>query len=498
MKTKSIFISAFLTALISMLLIISSFQNKTLDTPGTYYQVYLDGKKLGIINDDEEFYNLINTEQSAIREKFGVDKVYPPNGFDIIKYTTHNPKVATAESIYAQIKDKKSFTVKGYIVTIKNSEENITEEIYVLKKELFEAAAERFIKVFVPSAQFEDYKNDLSKEITETGEIITFIDWIDKPEIKEGYISTEEKIFTDEDALSQYLLYGTNEQGETYTVGKGDTIESIAFNHELNSEEFLIANPKFTGENNLLAIGEEVSVALIKPILNLVYDKIIVNDESVPFEKKVEYDISQPANYKEVTQKGENGIKRVRKELQFINGAPSQEAPTPIETIIKEVVDEVTTRGRIPGGRPVDTGTSWGWPTNEPYVITSPYGYRWGTMHDGIDISGTGYASPIRSVQDGIVYRLSAIDNSTLGKHVIIDHQNGYYTLYAHLCRVDVYDGARVIRGQIIGGMGNTGRTVPAPTPSAPYRGTHLHFGVYIGPPYAGGSSINPMRLWSR
>jgi len=497
-KNKSVIACAVLTALISMLLIMSAFGERTYKGPETFYKVYLDGESIGLIRDAEEFYNLVNREQSEIREKFGVDRVYPPNGFNIVRYTTHRPELTTPEDIYAQIKDERPFTIRGYIITLRNAEEETEEEVYVLDRELWRSAAERFVSVFVGTEAFEDWKNDTQSEITEIGEMVTYINWVDEPEIRIGFISIEETIFTDEDMLSQYLLYGTNEEGETYIVEEGDTIETIAFEHELNTEEFLIANPRFTSETNLLAIGEEVSIALIAPIMEIVYDKIIVEDEAIPFERETRYDVSLPSSFNEVTQEGEEGLKRVRKELQFINGAPSQGAPAPLETVLQEPTPEITTRGRIPGGRPpADTGTGWGWPTNEPSIITSGYGFRWGSMHHGIDISGTGWGSPIRSVRDGIVFEVN--NHWTLGNFIIIEHPNGYYTLYAHLSRVEVAEGERVTRGQVIGRMGNTGRVIPRPTRENPHRGTHLHFEVWQGgPPYAGGRSFNPMRLWGR
>ena len=139
MKTKGIITCAILTSLISMLLIVSAFGDRASAlNPETFYKVYLDGKSIGLIKDAEEFYNLVNNEQAEIREKFGVDRVYPPNGFSIVRYTTHKPELSTPEDIYAQIKDEKPFTIPGYIIKLKNTEEDITTTINVLDKELFD------------------------------------------------------------------------------------------------------------------------------------------------------------------------------------------------------------------------------------------------------------------------------------------------------------------------------------------------------------------------
>lgn len=146
----------------------------------------------------------------------------------------------------------------------------------------------------------------------------------------------------------------------------------------------------------------------------------------------------------------------------------------------------------------------WVWPTDGNYVITSGFGYRWGSMHDAIDISGPGYGSNIYAANNGVVTLVrggcfpgNTSCNGRGGNYIVINHNSAnYYTLYMHLKDIYVSEGQIVSRGQVIGTMGNTGNVVPVPTASAPYLGTHLHFGLYIGEPYRGGYAVNPMRLY--
>ena len=134
------------------------------------------------------------------------------------------------------------------------------------------------------------------------------------------------------------------------------------------------------------------------------------------------------------------------------------------------------------GGRPfVDPGTDGKvsgagliWPLRGS--VTSPYGYRWGRLHAGIDISaGTG--TPIRAAKGGTVIFSGTM--SGYGNCVVIDHGGGFSTLYAHQSRVAVGDGAGVSQGQVIGAVGSTGHST----------GPHLHFETRVG-----GSPQNPMR----
>ena len=93
----------------------------------------------------------------------------------------------------------------------------------------------------------------------------------EKISIKESFISVDEKIYTDANDLTKYLLFGENISLKEYTVKQGDTIENIALANQLNVSELLIANDNIESEDTLLAIGQKVNVTLIDPILSLVY-----------------------------------------------------------------------------------------------------------------------------------------------------------------------------------------------------------------------------------
>ena len=117
------------------------------------------------------------------------------------------------------------------------------------------------------------------------------------------------------DELSKYLLYGTLDKQETYIVKDDDTIESIANSHKLNVQEFLIANPEFTSENNLLYESQEVVVGLIEPIISVVVDVHSVGEEEREYDTEIQYDSSQYVGYQEVIREGENGLYKVKKIL---------------------------------------------------------------------------------------------------------------------------------------------------------------------------------------
>jgi murein DD-endopeptidase MepM/ murein hydrolase activator NlpD len=101
--------------------------------------------------------------------------------------------------------------------------------------------------------------------------------------------------------------------------------------------------------------------------------------------------------------------------------------------------------------------------------LSSGFGMRGGRLHAGIDISGE-RGTPIVAAADGTVL-FSGWGPSGYGHTVMLSHDHGLITLYAHNERNVVRQGARVQRGQIIAFMGDSGRA----------SGTHLHFEVHQG-----------------
>jgi murein DD-endopeptidase MepM/ murein hydrolase activator NlpD len=99
-----------------------------------------------------------------------------------------------------------------------------------------------------------------------------------------------------------------------------------------------------------------------------------------------------------------------------------------------------------------------------------------GARHTGVDISAP-MGTPVKATADGVI--VSAGWNSGYGRCVIIDHGNGYQTLYGHLSKIDVMEGAEIRQGETLGLVGMTGRAT----------GPHLHYEVRIH-----STPVNPYR----
>ncbi len=113
------------------------------------------------------------------------------------------------------------------------------------------------------------------------------------------------------------------------------------------------------------------------------------------------------------------------------------------------------------------------WPVNGP--ITSPFGWRWGRMHEGIDI-GVGYGTPIHAAAAGTVVYAGWLGG--YGNLVVVDHGGSISTAYGHQSAIAVSQGQQVAQGQVLGYVGCTGHCF----------GPHLHFEVRIN-----GSAVDPL-----
>ena len=500
-NTKWSFSSVCLVIFISLSVFLLGFNKSDNRIPMKAYAVYLEGEKIGVISSKEEFENYINTKEQQLKDKYKVDTIYSPKGVEIKRTTTYKEEIKGNDYVYNKIIKTKKFTVKGVVVTITSNEgeETKNQTINVINKDIFDEALNNTIKAFVNVDQYNQYLNGTQSEIETTGRIIENVDLQDEVTYKDDLISVDEYIFTNVDELAKYLLYGTLEEQSTYVVQAGDTIAEVASANKLNVQEFLIANPAFTSENNLLYESQEVVVGLIDPIINVVVEYHAVEEEEKAFDTEIQYDDTQYKGYEKVLREGENGLYQVVRKYQYVNGQ-LQDAVVVSSTELKPSVNKVVVKGEKTAPQIADL-SYWAWPTARPYTITTYYEWRWGAFHDALDIY-VGYNSPIYAANNGTVYKVEKgctpgylSCNGRQGNYVLINHNaGGYYTIYMHMNEIWVHEGDTVARGQQIGTMGNTGNVSPVPSSYSPYAGTHLHFGVRVGSPY--GATINPFNLY--
>lgn len=473
--------------LVSVSVFLLGFDYRTTKEPNTFYHVYLNEKIIGTINSKEELESFIDRRGEFIKKQYNVEKVYSPEGLEINRINTFSNKVDSVEKVYNAIEKVSPFTIRGYQLTLKD--EFGSRKIFVTSEEVFENAISDTIKTFVGGERYDEYVNDNQKEILTTGKNIDNIFIQEDITIKELNIPTSETIYNDSKDLAQFLIFGETADKTEYVVKPGDTIEMVSFNNEISVEEFLISNDNFTSEKNLLFPGQKVTIGVTDPQVRVVLKEFVIED--LINKHKTEYivDSSMFVGDRRVERQGVDGVIRVSQNITIVNGTII-EVSDPLSS--QEVVSPINSIIRI-GGKslPVNVGKEgWAWPTNAGWRITSAYGYRihpvtgQRELHNGTDIAGTGFNSNIYAANDGVV--TSAGNYGSYGITVVINHNNGYYTLYSHLNSFTIRVGDVVAKGQVIGKMGRTGRVT----------GTHLHFSFFSGNPFGGGSSINAMRFY--
>ena len=484
----------FMVALTLVGVFVLGFGYKTTPEPNNYYEVYLNDESLGTIRSEKELEDYIDENGAYYKNKFDVDKVYSPKGLQVRKLTTYSGDVSSVSEIYKKISKEEPLTIKGYEFIIKKqtTEKNTeaedtvtTQSIYVLDKNVFKDAVTTFIKTFVGADAYQAYIDDNQVKIETTGENIEDVYVSEDITVRETNIPVNETIYTDATELANYLLYGKDQTATEYTVQAGDTIENVAFNNKISPEELLLSNTALTSTTNLLYPGQKLKIVETNPQISVVEESYVVEDIESQYTTEERYDDNTVIGQDKVIQEGENGLERVSQKVRKVNGIINYVDPQG-KTVLKEPVSRIIVKGNkyIPD---VGSTTSWGWPTDSGWTLSS--GYVWRTnpvtgkreLHGGLDISGTGYGSKIYATNNGRVKEASY--HYSYGNHVIIDHNNGYLTLYAHMSRINVKVGQVVARGDVIGYVGMTGTAT----------GPHVHYEIWKGCDYC---RINPMSMY--
>ncbi len=478
--TISLIIAVFLAAVCTL-----GFGYKKVEEPTVVYKVYMDSNIIGIIKSKDELEKYINENGNYYKKKFKVNEVFAPNGLKIVKYTTYNAKTDSVEKVYNKIKKENPFTIKGYQITINKEEDKKTTKtnIYVLKEKTFKNAVNTIIETFVGKEKYKNYKDDIQDKISTTGEIIENVYVDENITIKETKIPVNKKIYTSSTDLSKDMLYGEDAKARNYTVSAGDTIEEVAFKNKVNPAELLLANDNLTSEKNLLYPGQQITILETNPKISVIEETYSVKDTKSNYKTEEKYDENTVIGTEKVIQQGQDGLDRISQNEKKVNGVIVYVDPKG-KQVIKEPINKIIVKGskNIPD---VGSLTNWGWPTDSGWTMSSNYGYRslWGRreLHTGLDIAGTGYGSKIYATNNGKV--MIAESHYSYGNHVVINHNNGYMTVYAHMSKIAVKVGQTVSKGQVIGYVGCTGSCT----------GPHVHYEVWKGKKW---NHINPSALY--
>jgi murein DD-endopeptidase MepM/ murein hydrolase activator NlpD len=238
---------------------------------------------------------------------------------------------------------------------------------------------------------------------------------------------------------------------QQYIVQPGDTVLGIAEKFGLQPETIQWANSSIEANPDVIRPGDALNILPVNGALHIVAAGDTLSSIANKYKVTMEDIVNFPAN----------GI--VDPTTPLVIGSKLI-IPGGVKPFVSQQV--VAYSGSAPTGAAKGSGTFL-WPTSGS--INQRY---WGG-HTGIDI-GAWTGSAVKAADGGYVAVAGGGWNGGYGNHVIIDHGNGFVTLYAHLNSIFVRPGESVTRGQQIGSVGNTGNST----------GPHLHFEIrYQGAP---------------
>jgi murein DD-endopeptidase MepM/ murein hydrolase activator NlpD len=261
----------------------------------------------------------------------------------------------------------------------------------------------------------------------------------------------------------------------TYVVQEGDTAASIAARFGLELDSLLWNNAELRTDPDLLLIGEELTIPTRDGILYTVRLGDTLLDVADIYQADVESIVGMSTNQISDADTVLEGA------VLLLPGAvpppPPPPAMTPEPFFAAAAPEEASPAGDFSSAPPAASVAVSGfiWPVVGPIsdYFGTPRGA--GTYHSGLDIvAPTG--TPIAAAAPGQVVLVSA--GGGYGNYVVIRHDNGYETLYAHLSQVYVVQGQWVAQGEAVGAVGATGWAT----------GPHLHFEVRVG-----GAAVDPL-----
>jgi murein DD-endopeptidase MepM/ murein hydrolase activator NlpD len=435
----------------------------------TIFHIYSKGEYVGVISDEKKLEELKKEELQKAASEFknlpltiGTDlSVIPERVFtaetddDNVLEKLHEMLSVEAEAIGVSIDGELAFHV--------NDMDAYDEVIRKLK---LQSVTEKELNEFEARTASSESIPPLTEGETRIANILI------SGEIQAVPGKTAPEKVKDTKEAMILLNKGTLEE-KKYVVSPGDVLGSIAGAHNMATAKLLELNPSFT-EAALLAVGDELNVTAIEPYVEVEVHYETKKKEAIRYASLTEEDSSLYKGEKKVTQRGSDGVKIVTSLIRKQNGQKIGSSISD-EKITAEAVNKVTVVGtKVMPSR--GSGTFM-WPASGGYV-SSQMGTRWGRTHQGIDIARPS-SFGIVAADNGVVTTTGR--HSTYGNRIIITHNNGYETLYAHLSSIDVSVGQTVPKGTKIGVMGSTGRST----------GVHLHFEVFKN-----GSNVNPMNFF--
>ncbi|WP_246050091.1 M23 family metallopeptidase [Aquibacillus sediminis] len=469
-KPMQLFKKLTIPTMLSLGLMVSVVQADSNKELSTIYHVYIDDNHIGTV-DDKDIVRANVDQMIQDYEKENQDKSYSYTIGEEITYVSEKVFEPSAmnQEVVDLLEDELSVQVDAY--GLKIGDQTVG---YFKDKETAEKTLDRFKAKYVDLQEIENIEQQgrsIASQSLSVGESnIIDVELSEKVTVSKEK-APEKDLLTEEDGME--LLEKGTLTDQIHEVEKGEVLGRIASDYDLDMDTILELNPSLE-EDSVLQIDQEINVTDYASYLDVIVTIEKLEEEEIDYEKEVEYSDELYKGDTKVKQQGQKGSKKVHYSIEEVNGNVESKEVVDSE-VTKQPVKEIVVHGtKVISSR--GTG-EFRWPTVGGRV-TSHVGPRWGRMHKGIDIAGVSDPT-IMAADNGVV--VSAGHDGSYGNKVVVDHNNGYKSIYAHLSSISVNVGQTVQKGKKLGVMGSTGRST----------GTHLHFEVYKN-----GGLLNPLDLY--
>jgi Membrane proteins related to metalloendopeptidases len=430
----------------------------------TYYELYRDGELIGTVESKEAVEAFLAGKREALAAanpgitmelETGELTFVEKSGFKAQPET--EAALAALEGLLGSHAVGVEVRVNGKLIAVVPDEKTAEQVLERIKSEFGPEGAleDENATVKPPEVTSLAYAGNAESAVAEPKAHVESVRIVEQ--VETGKVAIDPARISDAETLYQRLVEGTTKK-TTYVVQKGDCIGCIASKFDISPEIIYQNNPWI--EDDLIRVGDELDLTVLRPFVTVESVERVSEIEEIEPEVIVRKNDEMRAGQQKTIQAGVPGTKRVTYRLVKQNGYLMSE----------EIVDEQVLEPAVPAiimkGTKVIRGQGTGkfaWPVSGA-KITSNFGKRWGRQHKGIDIIGN---KSILASDTGVVS--FAGKKNGLGNAIIIDHKNGYQTVYGHLSKINVKKGQTVEKGEKIGVMGNTGNST----------GTHLHFEVH-------------------
>lgn len=413
----------------------------------TDYEYSYNGRVLGIVKDQNDVLEILDVISEELSLEYGSNiEINPETDISFKPVVSYGKEIDDTDAVLRRFTYMGEIQAKAYAIKANDKILAVVENERIANQVL-----DNIKSIYLSTADNVEY------------EYIGFVE-----DVKIEPYSTKLTNVSSLQAAVEKIKNGGQEV-VPYTVEAGDSLYAICDKLGVTLEELKEMNPGLT-DSSLLHAGDQLNCQRLVPLLTLETVEVATLAESIPY--KTEYTTSSYYYEGEaiLSRAGVNGKARVTARLTKNNGQIVAREDISKETLI-EPISEVIVKGTKPVPPKKGTGTFIR-PVN--VGIYSPYGYRWGQMHDGVDLAAPS-GTPIKAADGGTVIKAGWHVN--YGYMIIIDHGGNTETLYAHCSKLYVSAGERVFQGQTIAAVGSTGRST----------GPHCHFEIWIN-----GRTVNP------